>query len=133
MAQVIGKRKRGRTLGELRVAASALALSLTPSGANASVKTSVIAPDGSEESVTLSVPKGDVVIPFALTAGKNDENSREQIRNGAKDAGVEVTISSLVIKFDQDGSEAPLFLMALKDGAKAPTTAPAKPSPRKRK
>lgn len=131
MAQVIGNRTRGRRKEPLRLTVTELIMSaLKPSGAAQDVtidlrEVEVAGPKGSKktvmDNVTLSIPKGSVLVPFALTSEKSEENAREQIRNAKKDAeeagfkapkGLKVQVQSTAVKLADD-SEAVVWTVHL--------------------
>lgn len=115
MAQVVEDRKRGRKKGLLRTTASQLVAGVGKSK-KAIEETMELLPATEEfpvEMVTVTIPKGAVVIPFGLTFEKSDENAREQIRKGAEDGGIQIAIKSFALKLDRDGSEKPLWYLAV--------------------
>lgn len=118
MAKLTGPRVRGRKAGALRIAARSLAAQVkgTKGEKTETVEVRAANPDtkgDKGEHVEMTLPKGAVVVPIALTLGKTDANCRETIGNGAADVEVEVGISSVNIEFD-DGTEAPLFYLTYK-------------------
>jgi len=116
MAEVLGQRKRGRKKEALRLAAAELAAALTAPGKPSNVVVEVNPPKtakGKPETVTLEIPKGSAVVPVALTRPKADANAREQIRLGASDSEIPVTIHSVAIR-DDNGEEFPVFYMVKK-------------------
>lgn len=115
MAKLTGKRTRGRKPEALRLAARALAATLKPSKGEVEVEVEVVPGEGRRkgETVTLTVPKGAAIVPLDIVAGKSPENVRQQLRNGAGDAGVEVSLESHGGVTDA-GDEFTIFVMALK-------------------
>lgn len=121
MATVIGNRTRGRKVGALRTTAKALAETLTLPGKPGNVTIELLPADGKvkAESITVELPKGAAVVPFGLTLDKSDENAREQIRKGAEDAGVAVSISSIMVRFDRaDVGERAVWVLTKKGAEK---------------
>ena len=131
MAEVLGTRKRGRKSEALRLEAAALVSTLKPAGEAADMVVelaSVKVPHGKGtkvvmDTVPLSVPKGSVVVPFALTSSKSEDNVREQLRNARKDAekagfaapkGKAVRIESVAIRL-ADGTEGVVWTMHLRE------------------
>lgn len=128
MAKVI-ERKRGRTKGALRIASTGLVKGLTNATGTKSVTVPLrevtVGKKTYTDEATLTIPKGAAVVPFALTEGMStDENAREQIRNGGKDAvaegwaapkGYSVVVESFSAALD-DGSEGVVFVLKLHKG-----------------
>ena len=114
MAQLIGKRTRGRKREALRNAAADLARSLKPGKGEVEVEVEVVPGEGRRkgETVTLSIPKGAALVPLDLIGDKSPENVRQQLRNGAADAGVKVALESHGGVTDA-GDEFTLFVMKL--------------------
>ena len=119
MAKVIGDgtRKRGRKKEALRQAAEELAPTVKAGKGDASVTVTLIPGEGRSkgETVTLTLPKGAVVVPFTLTREKADANVRQQMRQGAAEVGARVSIGSHAIMLD-DGTEATVWHFAAKEG-----------------
>lgn len=115
MAEVLGPRKRGRRKEQLRITAAELAGKVRNVKGVASVTVELVPAEGKTkaETVTLEIPKGAAVIPFALTSVKDDANAREQIRLGAKDAEANVSLASVNLRLDS-GEEKPLFYITAK-------------------
>lgn len=115
MAEVLGSRKRGRRKEALRLAVAELAATVKAGKGEQAVEVELVPGEGKRkgESVTLTLPKGAAVVPFALTSGKADANAREQIRLGAADAGAAVAIRSTAIRLDS-GEEVAVFHMEAK-------------------
>lgn len=89
MAELLGKNVRGRKKGPLRQAAAAFAADLGK-GKGGKTTITLIPADGKTKADTVEVviPKGAIVVPFALTRGKSGPNVGEQVRSGMEDAGV---------------------------------------------
>lgn len=102
MAEVIGPRKRGRKPEALRLAAAAAAATVTAAKGEKSVDVLLVPGEGKRkgESVTLTIPKGAALLPFDLTSSKRDENVREQMRLGAKDAEKALAVKSTAVRLD---------------------------------
>lgn len=123
MAQVVGPRKRGRKPEALRLAAREFAAKLRAVKGEVEVAVEVVPGEGRRkgESVTLTVPKGAVVVPVALTRDKSDANVRAQltaafkdaVEVGSRDKGDKLALTSFGILTD-DGEEFPVFVMSLK-------------------
>lgn len=116
MAEVIQSASRGRKKEQLRLTAAELAPKVKAGSGETSVTVELLPPSGKfkGESVTFSIPKGAVVVPFELTNPKADGNAREQIASGvAKDAGLKdkVSIRRQAIRMD-DGTETSVWYLA---------------------
>lgn len=116
MAKVLGQRQRGRKKEALRLAVTALASTLKP--ANGSVEVTVEVnpaktPKGKPEVVTFEIPKGSALVPLELTRTKKDENAREQIRLGLKDAEIAAGIASIQVE-DDEGEQFAIFYVNMK-------------------
>jgi hypothetical protein len=96
MAQLTGKRKRGRKPQRLRIVAAELASAVKAESGEVEVEVEVVPGEGRRkgETVTLTIPKGAVIVPLDLTGDKSPENVRQQLRNGASDVGAKVAIES---------------------------------------
>jgi hypothetical protein len=123
MATVIGNRTRGRRKEALRLTAASLVAALGAPGADTETTVELLPAEGKQkaENCTLVIPKGAAVIPFALTSTKSDENAREQIRKGAEDAGVKISIQSILVAFDREGVEpSPVWVVTRTDAPEKP-------------
>lgn len=105
MAKVIGQRTRGRKKEALRLACAEIAATVTAGKGEQSVTVEFPLPEGAKkgakaESVEFSIPKGSVLVPFDLTNPKKDENVREQMRLGAKDADKQLSVRSTAVELD---------------------------------
>lgn len=105
MAKVIGQRTRGRKKEALRLACEAIAHTVKSGSGEQSVTVEFPIPEGAKkgtkaETVEYSIPKGSVLVPFNLTSPKKDENVREQMRLGAKDADKSLAVRSTAVELD---------------------------------
>lgn len=116
MAELLGARKRGRKPEQLRLTAREIVAGLTTPGKPVEVEVELVPGEGRRkgESVTLEIPKGAAVVPFAITRDKSDENAREQIRLAAADVARKVAIRSHAVRLD-DGTEAVVWHVLLAD------------------
>lgn len=109
MAKVLGVRNRGRKKGELRKQASVLAATVAAQPGPAMTFEVEVAPANGRkrpEIIEVTLPKGTVAIPVALTSDKSEENAREQLRLAAGDAGATVSIRSASYMLDADADDA---------------------------
>lgn len=108
MAKLVAVRNRGRKKEALRLEAAVLAAQVGPYSAEKADLTIEVAPPkrkgGKADTLEVTFPKGTVSIPVGLTAGKKEENAREQLRLAASDAGKRVSIRSAT--YTMDGSDA---------------------------
>lgn len=108
MAKLKAVRNRGRKKGSLRIAATELASKVAAApGPKADMTVEVAPKNGRKnpETIVVSLPKGTVAIPVALTSDKTEENAREQLRLAASDAGTSVSIRSATYSLDADADD----------------------------
>lgn len=115
MAKLTGKKVRGRKKEALRIAAAELAMRVREGKPDDDIAVDVVVVPGEGrrkgETVTLTIPKGAVVVPAELLGDKTPENIRQQLRNGAEDAGKKVSLESFGWVADDGETSGTIYVM----------------------